>query len=92
MNRKKPSIWKNLNPRPLGNEATTAALRAMKPHHHTPSKYGKQPSKYGSIYSYNLNNLRAVVVAHMVKRLLLEPEIRGSITDIGKILSTNCTI
>ena len=31
MNRYKPSIWKNLNPRPLGYEATNAALRAMKP-------------------------------------------------------------
>ena len=34
----------------------------------------------------------AVVVAQLVERSLLTPEIRGSNPDIGKVLSTNCTI
>ena len=34
----------------------------------------------------------AVVVAQLVKRSLPIPEIRGSNPDIGKILSTYCTI
>ena len=34
----------------------------------------------------------AVVVAQLVERSLLTPEIRGSNPDIGKTLSTNCTI
>ena len=34
----------------------------------------------------------AVVVAQLVERLLTTPEIRGSNPDIGKILSTNCTV
>ena len=32
----------------------------------------------------------AVVVAQLVERLLLTPEICGSNPDVGKILSTNC--
>ena len=34
----------------------------------------------------------AVVVAQLVERSLPTPEIRGSNPDIGKILSTNCTL
>ena len=34
----------------------------------------------------------AVVVAQLVERMLLTQEIRGSNPDIGKIVSTNCTI
>ena len=34
----------------------------------------------------------AVVVAQLLDRSLLTPEIRGSNPDIGKSLSTNCTI
>ena len=34
----------------------------------------------------------AVVVAQLVERSLPTPEIHGLIPDIGKILSTNCTI
>ena len=33
-----------------------------------------------------------MVVAQLVELLLPTPEIRGSNPDIGKILSTNCTI
>ena len=33
-----------------------------------------------------------MVVARLVERLLPTPEIRGSNPDIGKILSTHCTI
>ena len=33
-----------------------------------------------------------MVVAQLVERLLLAPEIRGSNQDIGEILSTNCEI
>ena len=33
-----------------------------------------------------------MVVAQLVERLLPTPEIHGSNPDIGKILSTNCTI
>ena len=41
----------------------------------------------------NLNCLgRAVVVAQLVERLLTTPAIRGSNPNMGKILSTNCTI
>ena len=39
-----------------------------------------------------MQQVRAVVVAQLVERLLSTPEIRGSNPDIGKILSTNCTI
>ena len=35
---------------------------------------------------------RAVVVAQLVERSLPTPEIHGVNPDIGKILSTNCTI
>ena len=34
----------------------------------------------------------AVVVAQLVEQLLPTPDIRGSNPDIGKILSTNCTL
>ena len=34
----------------------------------------------------------AVVVAQLVERSLLTPEIRGLIPDHSKILSTNCTL
>ena len=37
-------------------------------------------------------SFRAVVVAPLVERLLLTPEICGSNLNIGKILSTNCAI
>ena len=40
--------------------------------------------------SKHLNNNWAVVVAQLVERSILTPEIRGSNPDIGKILSTNC--
>ena len=41
----------------------------------------------------NLNFLaRAVVVAQLVEQLLPTPEICSSNPDIGKILSTNCTL
>ena len=40
----------------------------------------------------NIGATRAVVVAQLVERLLLTPEIRGSNPEIGEILSTNCTI
>ena len=33
-----------------------------------------------------------MVVAQLVEQSLLAPEIRGSNRDIGKIISTNCTI
>ena len=35
---------------------------------------------------------RAVVVAQLVERSVPTPEILGSNPDIGKILSTNCTM
>ena len=35
---------------------------------------------------------RAVVVAQLVEQLLPTPVIRGLNPDIGKLLSTNCTI
>ena len=38
------------------------------------------------------DDFRAVVVAQLVERTLPTPEIRASNPDIGKILSTNCTI
>ena len=38
------------------------------------------------------NGARAVVVAELVDQSLPTPEIRNSNHDIGKILSTNCTI
>ena len=36
--------------------------------------------------------VRVVVVAQLVEQSLPTPEIRGSNPDIGKVLSTNCTI
>ena len=36
--------------------------------------------------------LRAVVVAQLVERSLPTPENHGSNSDMGKIVSTNCTI
>ena len=36
--------------------------------------------------------LSAVVVAQLVERSLPTPEVRGSNPDIGKVLSTNCTL
>ena len=35
---------------------------------------------------------RGVVVAQLVEQSLPAPEIHGSIPDIGKFLSSNCTI
>ena len=40
----------------------------------------------------NLGETRAVVVAQLVERSLVTPEICGSNPDISKILSTKCTI
>ena len=40
----------------------------------------------------NKPRFRAVVVAQLVEQSLLTPEIPGSNPDIGKTLSTDCTI
>ena len=48
--------------------------------------------KDGLIVVTKIPFLRAVIVAQLIERSLLTPEIRGSNLDIGKILSTNCTI
>ena len=54
------------------------------------------PTESGIIYitaeKVLLESHGAVVVAQLVERSLLTPEIRGSNPDIGKVLSTNCTI
>ena len=45
------------------------------------------------VYSFQVLNFGgAVVVAKLVERSLLTPEICGSNPDIGKISSTNCAI
>ena len=49
-------------------------------------------SQFSTLKGSRRTNTRAVVVAQLVELLLLTPEIRGFIPDIGKILSTNWTI
>ena len=48
--------------------------------------------RLGAPEKVNKHTSRAVVVAQLVERLLPTPEIYSLIPDIGKILSTNCTI
>ena len=45
-----------------------------------------------SVFHVNLTGFEGcLVVAQLVERSLLAPEISGSNLNIGKILSTNCT-
>ena len=50
----------------------------------------RNPGNSNSYYKESL--ARAVVVAQLVKRSVPTPEIRGSNPNIGKMLSTNCTL
>ena len=52
-------------------------------------KHAKINGKCDDIFSLGH---RAVVVALLVERSLLTPEIRGSNPNIGKVLSTNCKL
>ena len=47
---------------------------------------GSNPTKSGR------RKVWAVVVAQLVERSLPTPDVRGSNPDIGKVLSTNCTL
>ena len=52
---------------------------------------GHQGEKLIVLQSKQLEVNGAVVVAQLVERFPLTPEIHGSNPNIGKILSTNCT-